>query len=253
METFFNIRYEFDRAAVQQRIADAVRSHEPGYVCVADGNILAMVHRDAEYRRVVDGALFSVCDSSWVPLYLRRLYGIRREPYCGAQLFNDLVQNRDTGEGYRMAFLGGSESVLADLKHKLAAQNPAIAAMPFIPLPFCAAEEFDYPAIAARLAPHAPDVIWVALGAPKQEQFAARLAAHLTHGIIIGVGAVFNFVTGHIPRAPRWMIRLHLEFLHRLLTEPRKQLHRCLHILHTLPSIYRTERHRARSLSSLPL
>ena len=246
-ESFFNIRYEFAPAAVQQRIAEAVRAGQAGYICVADGNILAMVHRDAEYRRTVAGAIFSICDSSWVPLYLRRLYGIRRTQYCGAQLFSDLV-----GSGaYTMAFLGSSERTLAALRQALAARRPALAAAPYLPLPYCAAEEFDYPAIAARLAElGSPDIIWVALGAPKQEEFARRLAAHLPRGIVIGVGAVFNFAAGTIRRAPRWLQRCHLEFLHRLLAEPRKQLRRCLLILTTLPAIYLTERHRARSLSS---
>ena len=247
VESFFNIRYEFAPAAVRRGISEAVCAGQAGYICVADGNILAMVHRDAEYRRTVDGALFSVCDSSWVPLYLRRLYGIQREQYCGAQLFSDLV-----GSGaYTMAFLGSSERTLAALRHALAARRPELAAAPYIPLPYCAAEEFDYPAIAARLAEHgSPDIIWVALGAPKQEEFARRLAALLPRGVVIGVGAVFNFASGTIRRAPRWMQRCHLEFLHRLLTEPRKQLRRCLRILTSLPAIYLTERHRARSLSS---
>lgn len=249
METYFHIRYEFDPTAVHQGIAAGAASGMPGYICVADGNILAMVHRDTAYRRTVNGALFSVCDSSWVPLYLRHLYGIRRRQYCGAQLFADII----SGAQYTMAFLGASAATLAALKQALTPHNPAVANMPFIPLPYAArAEDFDYPTIAAQLAPHAPDIIWVALGAPKQERFAEQLAAHLPRGIIIGVGAAFNFAAGTIRRAPGWMQRHHLEFLHRLLTEPRKQLRRCLRILTTLPAIYLTERNRARTLSTQP-
>ena len=247
METYFHIRFEFDPATVHSSIAAGVASGTPGYICVADGNILAMVHRNAEYRRTVGSALFSVCDSSWVPLYLRRLYGIRRQPYCGAQLFADII----SAARYRMAFLGTDEPTLAALRQRLAGCNPAVATMPFIPLPYTArAEDFDYPAIAAQLAPHAPDIIWVALGAPKQERFAELLATHLPRGIIIGVGAAFNFAAGRIRRAPRWVQRCRAEFLYRLLTEPRKQLRRCLLILRTLPHIYLTERKRARTPST---
>lgn len=246
METYFHIRYEFEPHAVHRGIAAGVHSGKPGYICVADGNILAQVHRDPAYRATIDGALFSVCDSAWVPTYLRWLYGIRRRPYCGAQLFADIV----SGGQYSMAFLGTDEPTLAALKRALIPLNPAVESMPFIPLPYAArAEEFDYPAIAAQLALHAPDIIWVALGAPKQEQFAQRLALHLPRGIIIGVGAAFNFISGRIRRAPRWVQRCKAEFLYRLLTEPRKQLHRCWHIATTLPRIYHTERAKAQQFS----
>lgn len=246
METYFHIRYEFDPAAVHQRIAAGVSSGKAGYICVADGNILAHVHRDPAYRRTIAGALFSVCDSSWVPTYLRWLYGIRRQPYCGPRLFRDIV----AGTQYRMAFLGANAPTLAALRQRLRALNPAVETMPFIPLPYAArAEQFDYPAIAASLAPHAPDIIWVALGAPKQERFAEQLAAHLPRGIVIGVGAAFNFASGHIRRAPRWVQRCKIEFLYRILAEPRKQLRRCHLILTTLPHIYLTERQQARTLS----
>ena len=87
METYFQIRYEFDPAAVHAGIRGALAENRAAYICVADGNILTMVHRDAAYRATVSESLFSICDSSWVPLYLRRLYGIERQQYCGAQIF----------------------------------------------------------------------------------------------------------------------------------------------------------------------
>lgn len=238
METYFQIRYEFDPAAVRRRLGDAVQQRRPGYICVADGNVLAGVHRDAGYRNTVAGSLFSVCDSSWVPLYLRWLYGIRRSAYCGARLFRDIVQ----GGGYRMAFLGGSAEALHKLRSRLAAWNPEVAHMPFIELPYCAAEEFDYPAIASRLA--GADIIWVGLGAPKQERFMERMLPHLESGVMIGVGAVFNFYSGCIRRAPSWLRALRLEFVWRLLAEPRKQISRCMRIASTLPAILAAESRR---------
>ena len=63
METFFNIRYEFDPQAVHGEIRQAVSQGKTGYICVADANILSLVHRNADYRRTVDEALFSICDA----------------------------------------------------------------------------------------------------------------------------------------------------------------------------------------------
>lgn len=79
METYFNIRYEFDKRRVHELIDEQLDKDEPGYVCVADGVIVTHVHRDEHYRTVVNGSMFSVCDSGFVPLYLRWIYGKRYE------------------------------------------------------------------------------------------------------------------------------------------------------------------------------
>ena len=237
MENYFQICYEFDRAAVHAGIRDALAQKRASYICVADGNILTMVHRDAAYRAIVGEALFSICDSGWVPLYLRRLYGIARQQYCGAQIFRDIIS---TGE-YRMAFLGTNDTTLAELRTAISAWNPAVEDMPFTALPFCEVEAFDYHTIAAALEEQEVDIIWVALGAPKQELFMQRLRPYLRRGVMIGVGAVFNFYSGRIRRAPSFFVRCHLEFAWRLFTEPCKQFRRCWQIISSLPAIYRRE------------
>ncbi|MBR1575191.1 MAG: WecB/TagA/CpsF family glycosyltransferase [Bacteroidales bacterium] len=208
---------------------------------MADGNILVQVHRDKEYRQVVGGAMFSTCDSSWVPLYLRRLYGFTPPQYSGSDIFRDLTGAKK----YKMAFLGASQEVLDALKEQLRQSDPRIADMLFLALPFAGVEAFDYPSIADQVNEADPDIIWVALGAPKQERFAARLTPLLHRGVVIPVGAVFNFRAGlGIKRAPQWMVRGHLEFLYRIFTEPRKQLRRVWQILRWTPAILREERGR---------
>ncbi len=240
METFFNIRYEFDQTAVHDRLYRAVQEKTPGYICVADANILTLVHRDAEYRQTVTEAMFSICDSSWVPIFLRYLYGIHRVNYCGSQIFQDVISSGR----YHMVFLGGDTELLRDLRTRITPLNPAVADMPFIELPFLPVNEFDYEAIAAELNATGADIIWVSLGAPKQEQFMQRLLPRLSQGIMIGVGAVFNFYSGHVRRAPAWLRSLRLEFLYRVFTEPRKQLPRCFGIISALPDILHEEKSR---------
>jgi N-acetylglucosaminyldiphosphoundecaprenol N-acetyl-beta-D-mannosaminyltransferase len=67
-----------------------------------------------------------------------------------------------------------------------------------------------------------PHLVWVALGAPKQELWAQRHGTHLSSSLLMPVGAAFDFIAGAKPRAPRWMQRCGLEWLHRLATEPRR-------------------------------
>lgn len=241
MDRYFDITYEFDPEAALERIDGRVAAGEPGYVCVADGNILQMVHRDAAYRNVVDGAMFAICDSSWTPLLLRRLYGIEVPQYCGSQIFADITSMRK----YRQCFLGTSQATLESLRTNLTEVDPAIAGMTFRELPFCSVDEFDYAAIAAEVNADGADIIWVALGAPKQEIFMSRLLPLLERGVMIGVGAVFNFRAGTgESRAPEWMVRSHLEFVYRIFQSPAKQLRRCREIISAYPAIYKKEKRR---------
>lgn len=239
MEKYFNIRYEFDRGKVEKAIASAIGNSSHGYICVADGVILDRVNRDPEYCKVVDGAMFSICDSSYVPLYLKWIYGIHREQYCGSQIFMDIIHSRK----YRMFFMGTSQEILDGLKSNLVKIDPKVAEMTFYELPFCSADAFDYPAIAKMVRNDRADIIWVALGAPKQEIFMSKLNPYIDRGVMIAVGAAFKFFSGvEARRAPDWMVKLHLEFVYRIICEPKKQLHRCWNIISTLPKLLREEK-----------
>ncbi len=245
MARYFHIDYELSREKVQERIERQALLDDAGaaYICVADGNVLVQVHRNPDYRAVVQGGLFSICDSSWVPLYLKRLYGFQPAQYSGSDIFRDLTGARK----YSMAFLGASQEVLDALRERLSEIDPAIRDMLFLELPFADVEGFDYEDIASKVNAVRPDIVWVALGAPKQEFFAARLTPLLSRGVVIPVGAVFNFRAGlGIRRAPQWMVRMHLEFIYRIFSEPRKQLRRVWQILRWTPEILREERRKNR-------
>ena len=120
--------------------------------------------------------------------------------------------------------------------------------MTFYELPFCSVEEFDYPAIAEMVKKARADIIWVALGAPKQEIFMSRLKPYLDRGVMIAVGAAFKFFSGvEAKRAPEWMVRMHLEFVYRIFREPKKQLRRCWNIISTLPKLLIEEKRRKKA------
>ena len=247
MDIFFNINYEMDCAKVHSAIECVVRQGKADYICVADGVILNTANCNPEYLKVVNGGMFSICDSSYVPLYIRWIYGKRYEQYCGSQIFMDIIRSHK----YRMIFMGTSQAILDGLKANLQKENPDVVQMQFVELPFRQVEEFDYPGIARIIETDGADIIWIALGAPKQEIFMSKLKPHLHRGVLIAVGAAFKFFSGtDTRRAPQWMIDRHLEFLHRIYTEPKKQLRRCFGILSALPSILYHEWRRKRSRTS---
>lgn len=234
MKTYFNIRYLFDRNKVHHAIAERLDKPGSDYICVADGVIMTTVNRNQRYRDVVNGGMFSICDSSYVPLYIKWLYGDSFPQYCGSQIFMDIVS-----EGkYRMIFLGAQQAVLDGLRRRLSQLNPEVEKMQFVELPFCNVEDFDYPAIARMVEDDGADIVWIALGAPKQEYFMAHLKPHLRRGVMIAVGAAFKFFSDtDVSRAPQWMVDHHLEFLHRISQEPKKQVRRCFNIIVTLPMV----------------
>lgn len=234
MENYFGINFEFDYDVVFQRIDEKLASNQSGYICVSDSVILNTVHRSAEYRRVVQEAMFCVCDSSYIPLYIKWIHKRKRQQLSGTELTKRIVESRR----YRMAFIGGRQDVLDALQKRLAEMNPDVQDMLFMELPFCHVADFDYKGIAAKLDEYAPDVVFVSLGAPKQEIFMNYLVPYLKRGVAIAVGAAFKFHAGiEERRAPRWLVRNHMEWIYRIWQDPKKQLPRCFLIFRTTPGI----------------
>ena len=138
--------------------------------------------------------------------------------------------------------MGASQMILNGLRSNLSQIDKRIDNMTFYELPFCDVEDFDYQNIAQMIEKDKAEIIWIALGAPKQEIFMNRLQPHLRKGVMIAVGAVFKFYSGcSVRRAPGWIVRLHGEFVYRIFSEPKKQIQRCALILYTLPSLLYNE------------
>ena len=246
---YFGIRFEFDHQEFGRIIDERVKANEPGYVCAIDGTNFAIAMSDSRHLDVLRESIVNSCDSSWLPILLNRIYGTHFSNYSGSDLFLDLVRKQQ----YRQFFLGSSRRVLEGLRKEMMKYDSNIGEMRFEELPYCKAEEFDYEGIARMINDDAPDIIWVSLGAPKQEEFMRRLCPHLNKGVMVGIGAVFNFFSGldDVPkRAPKLMIKLHLEWLDRIFREPRKQIKRCALILKVLPKVYSAEKKKRRSIQN---
>ena len=247
IRNYFNINYEFNREEALKAIDSRVKEGGKGYVVVADGVILNNASRHPDYLEAVNASMFSVCDSSYVPVYIRWIYGEKVSQYCGCSIFGDIVASGR----YRMAFLGSRQMILDSLRERLSAGHPEVRDMLFYELPFMDVEDFDYEGIAAMLEDYGADIVWVSLGAPKQELFMNRLLPYLKRGVMIAVGAAFNFYSGYGERrAPEWMQKHHLEFLWRIFQNPGKQIRRCAWIVWTLPGLLLAESRRKKALAN---
>ena len=222
METYFNIAMEFDKHKVDEAIESAIRNSNAGYVCVVNANIIATAERDPFYKKVVNGALVNICDGSIVALVLSIVNLKKYTPYIGADLFIYYIKYH---QYYRYLFLGSDIETLDGLREYLIKFYPNIQESIFLPLPFMEnPEDFNYEQISLVINDNKPDIIFVCLGAPKQEYFMFHLKPHLKKGIMFGVGAVFSFYSGSqkLKRAPLCFRLLKLEWLYRIYQEPRR-------------------------------
>jgi N-acetylglucosaminyldiphosphoundecaprenol N-acetyl-beta-D-mannosaminyltransferase len=202
--------------AIRQRVPHVVTTPNPEFVMLA--------RRDPTFRAVLQRAALNIPDGIGLVLAARLAGDRLRQHVQGTDLVLRLAEVSPRA-GYRWFLLGGWGDVAERAARALQAGYPGLeiaGAAPGSPLPEDDAKTRRLIAAAGRV-----DVLLVAYGAPKQEQWLDRNLAALGIPVGIGVGGVFNYLAGDAPRAPVWLRRLHVEWLHRLITQPwrwRRQL-----------------------------
>jgi N-acetylglucosaminyldiphosphoundecaprenol N-acetyl-beta-D-mannosaminyltransferase len=191
------------------------------YVCCVSVHGLVTAQRDPEIRRALNRAGLATGDGMPLVWWSRRAGFAQAGRVCGSDLL-DAMCALAVRRGHRHYFYGGSPRILERLTARVTARHPGLIvagyrAPPFRPL---TAEE-DAADVAAINAAR-PDFVWVGLGMPKQEKWMAAHLGRIEAAALIGIGAAFDFHAGRKPRAPRWMQHSGLEWLFRLVSEPRR-------------------------------
>jgi N-acetylglucosaminyldiphosphoundecaprenol N-acetyl-beta-D-mannosaminyltransferase len=161
-----------------------------------------------------------------------RGYGAAMDRVSGADLV-DAVCARSVQSGQSHYFFGGKSGVAETMAEKLGEKYPGLRIAGTYSPPMRLIGP-DYAPDAAALAEIAaikatnPDFVWVGLSSPKQEYWMMQAAPLIGHGVFFGVGAAFDFHSGAVLRAPLWMQRNGLEWLHRLASQPSRLWHRYL-------------------------
>jgi N-acetylglucosaminyldiphosphoundecaprenol N-acetyl-beta-D-mannosaminyltransferase len=177
------------------------------------------------FRDVLNSAdLF--CPDGIAPVWLSRILG---QPLDGRVPGPDLLEafvSVANVKGYSSFFLGDTPETLAALASKIKDRYPGHRIAGSLSPPFRPLTLDENASILKTIKLAQPDVLWVALGLPKQELWISEHLARLHVPVAIAVGAAFGFVSGQIKRAPLWMRAAGLEWLWRLGHEPRKLWHR---------------------------
>jgi N-acetylglucosaminyldiphosphoundecaprenol N-acetyl-beta-D-mannosaminyltransferase len=177
---------------------------------------------DAALREAVDGAAFTVPDGQPLAWALRALGHEIDDRVYGPELMARACA-RAVRSGQRHYLYGGrDDEALSQLTDNLRERFPGVTIAGGFSPPFRSLSDAELDAIAARINAARPDVVWVGIGVPKQEKWMAAMRDRLDAPVLVGVGAAFDFHAGLVPQAPSWMQRAGLEWLFRLVQEPRR-------------------------------
>ena len=204
-----------------EAIASAVRDRRKGYVCVTGVHGVMEAQDDGSFKRILNAAF--LCTPDGMPMvWAGRLAGFREmSRVYGPDLMLDVCAWSEAS-GCRHFFYGGGEGVAERLAEALKARFPKLEVTGAFTPPFRALNAEEEKKLAELMRAARPDILWVGLSTPKQEKFMAEFLSKLDVTLMIGVGAAFDFHSGRVRQAPRWMQRSGLEWLYRLGCEPRR-------------------------------
>jgi N-acetylglucosaminyldiphosphoundecaprenol N-acetyl-beta-D-mannosaminyltransferase len=215
-----------------ERAAQAIANRQFCQIVTANLDFMWLAYRDPAFLELINSAGLVVADG--VPLiWLTKLAGC---PLPGRVNGTDLVHSlaRLSAErGYRLFFFGGAPGVAEQAAVRLQTEFPDMVNAGCYSPPFGAWDELETRRIVNAIRKAKPDVLFVGLGAPRQDQWIAAMADILDVPVCVGIGGSLDFFAGRLDRAPVWMQRHGLEWLHRLTTEPGRLWRR--YLLHDGP------------------
>jgi len=217
-------------ANIESAIGEVLRRVQDGtggYVCFTNVHCAVMAHRDSQYRNIINTSFMTLPDGK--PLYWvarsRGLAGVGHVP--GPDLLPALLAIKHDPP-LRHFFYGSRREVLAALVNNLKSRYSGIEIVGTYSPPFRPLSEQERRQVLDEILRAQPDIVWVGLGAPKQEQWMAENWHSLKPAVLMGVGAAFDFHAGAVKRAPSLFTRIGMEWAYRLASEPRRLWRRYL-------------------------
>ena len=204
-----------------------IRTNSRLVINTLNGHSYNVAKKDSLFNEALKASDILLPDGDSVVLSVKWLGGAKIRKVAGYDLFMYLM-NRLHEENGSCFFLGAMEGTLDKIKNKISNEFPNVRVGSFSP-PFKAEfSEEDNELMRKHVSRFSPDVLFVGMTAPKQEKWVHLNKEKLDARIICSIGAVFDFYAGTAKRPPQWMIKLKLEWLGRLLKEPKRLWHRYL-------------------------
>lgn len=196
------------------------------YICFSNVHTSVMGKENADYRKVLNEAAFVFPDGNPIAQFQHKEGFELSERVAGPDFMEHMF--RATADGSLSHFFyGSSQETLDELKKNLEEKYPGIVIKGMFSPPFRAITEKEDKSYVEMINNSEADIVWIGLGAPKQEKW---MNAHKgkIKGVMMGVGAGFDFHAGTIKRAPKWIQNIGFEWLYRLFQDPRRLVKRYL-------------------------
>lgn len=236
MKKYFGVALEFHHSRIREVIENTIENNDKGYVCIVDANVLTIAQKNENYCNVLNQSIVNSCDGSSIAMLAGFIYKKRFRAWNGPDIFNYYIEKK-----YNQLLLGSTEEISNEIKVILREKGIDNSKISVLPLPFKSVENFDYVEISKFINKLNPDIIWVSLGAPKQELFMNKLQPFISRGVMFGIGAAFNFYIGKIALPNIKVGPLKFIWISRIFSEPKKQLSRIIPYLILIPSLYLNE------------
>lgn len=216
-----------DMEMALEHIADLLNESRKSYVCVAGVHGIMEAQRDPQLWKVYSGSEMTIPDG--MPLvWVGRMQGhTAMQRVTGPDLMLEIFRRKEFAQVTHFLY-GGREGIAEDLCRKLKAQFPWVKIAGTFTPPFRDLSPTERERFVAVIAELKPDIIWVGISCPKQEIFMASYLPMLETKLMFGVGAAFDYHTGHIRDCSDWIKRAGLQWLHRLMQDPRRLWRRYL-------------------------
>jgi len=224
-ERFSILGVEISRLHLPQAVRLLLRfleSGNQGYVCCAGVHSIVEAQDDPQLMQVLNNSVLTTPDGMPTVWIGRRAFGYEEMgrvygPDLMLSMF-EATQDKDV----RHYFCGGHPGVADDLREAMLRRFPNAQIVGTYSPPFHKMAPKEEEDMLLHMERARPDIIWVGLGSPKQDLFMARFIERSPAKLMFGVGAAFDFFTGKVPQAPRWIQRSGFEWLFRLCQEPER-------------------------------
>ncbi len=199
-----------------------IAQRNKGYICVAAVHTVMVCQEDADLREAVMNADFTVPDGQPLVWAMNMLGHDLPSRVYGPELMERACE-RAADTGVRMYLYGGrNQGALVQLALNLRRRFPGLQIVGGYSPPYRELDAEEEDAVVAEVNRSRPDIVWVGIGVPKQEKWMAHIRERLEAPVLLGVGAAFDFHAGLVTQAPAWMQRFGLEWVFRLVKEPRR-------------------------------
>ena len=201
-------------------LQDNLESIKGNYICVSNVHTTVMSYEDEGYRKIQNGGVLALPDGKPLSSYSRKKGFTNAERVTGPDLMYEIFKISEE-KGYRHYFYGSTDDTLDLMKEKLLKRFPKLQIAGIYSPPFRKEAVKEDQEVIDMINETRPDFLWVGLGAPKQERW-MYLNRNRINAIMLGVGAGFDYCADKIQRAPKWMQKASLEWLYRLMQDPKR-------------------------------